>query len=487
MGSSPLIFYLFIFTGAVLRHRRAGRVECTSTLSSCQYYSHCINANFPCGQDGFLLSYVQKRCELIDGLVLRRPGRQCNSPSCVSYNGYLWAHETDDCLKSALENLNGEFEVKGLHSDPSMCLKWEQHAVLKMDKCYRAAWEKYPLNDEDARVLTNLFRIDEYFDSVVDQGIPSLVARHTNWTNSSPLSSNRTYDRRLFCVKGSGNTPQGDDRDLSREEVITVVKKALEGQDLSSAQYHYGGMDGFYDENPCITNEPAGININVFDYHLVTLLVPTNTTVRKLSQYRTAIITRMGRFAASLYQLSVQVEEDSAYSVLRFSQCGDGIRQAGEECDYGHSGEGCTTDCRIMSGYDCTVDRMQPSICWPEVCGDGYRTRGEECDDGNRDGGDGCNSECRLETASHSCTTTYNATSTCQAGQKVQLSPKQSPSYITAKRLSAAQSKALANTKRTIQLPREASGAKSSFSSLSLTLTLTFAAIVSTTTLDLWR
>jgi len=62
--------------------------------------------------------------------------------------------------------------------------------------------------------------------------------------------------------------------------------------------------------------------------------------------------------------------------------CGNGILEAGEECDDGNSDDydGCTTWC-VLCG----------------VCGDGIIEMSEECDDGNRIDGDGCNHDCKLE------------------------------------------------------------------------------------------
>jgi cysteine-rich repeat protein len=64
--------------------------------------------------------------------------------------------------------------------------------------------------------------------------------------------------------------------------------------------------------------------------------------------------------------------------------CGDGVVEAGEECDDGnaYSGDGCTAFCEIEA---------------PAVCGNGYREGAEECDDGNLQDGDGCSASCRAE------------------------------------------------------------------------------------------
>jgi cysteine-rich repeat protein len=95
--------------------------------------------------------------------------------------------------------------------------------------------------------------------------------------------------------------------------------------------------------------------------------------------------------------------------------CGDGIVQAGEQCDFGseNSASGqCTPDCQIArcgDGYhyppfeECDDGNTSNTddclnTCKLATCGDGYVHEGvEECDDGNDDDVL-CNSECLLGT-----------------------------------------------------------------------------------------
>ena len=72
--------------------------------------------------------------------------------------------------------------------------------------------------------------------------------------------------------------------------------------------------------------------------------------------------------------------------------CGNGILEAGEECDDGNNinGDGCSSQCDI--------EEEQP------YCGDGIINQGwEECDDGNNEDDDGCSSECQIEECQHYC------------------------------------------------------------------------------------
>ena len=93
--------------------------------------------------------------------------------------------------------------------------------------------------------------------------------------------------------------------------------------------------------------------------------------------------------------------------------CGNGVLEAGEQCDDGNTvaGDGCSPNCRLevcgnhildpgeqcddgntVSGDGCSA------TCQREPrCGDGVVDAGEQCDDGNTVSGDGCSASCQLE------------------------------------------------------------------------------------------
>jgi len=96
--------------------------------------------------------------------------------------------------------------------------------------------------------------------------------------------------------------------------------------------------------------------------------------------------------------------------------CGDGVIDAGEQCDDGNttSGDGCSSSCQdeprcgngtLDAGEQCddgnTTDGDGCSAsCTDEpkpCCGDGVIDAGEQCDDGNTTSGDGCSSTCQNE------------------------------------------------------------------------------------------
>ncbi len=93
--------------------------------------------------------------------------------------------------------------------------------------------------------------------------------------------------------------------------------------------------------------------------------------------------------------------------------CGNGRLEAGEQCDDGNltAGDGCDPVCRIESIFECTRDDVNGTAQCRPVCGDGVTLWDlgpdgkpfEECDDGNLINGDGCSSDCKIETG-FSCT-----------------------------------------------------------------------------------
>lgn len=88
-------------------------------------------------------------------------------------------------------------------------------------------------------------------------------------------------------------------------------------------------------------------------------------------------------------------ESSSSRTAIK-AGCGDRLVTGAEKCDDGNavSGDGCSSQCAIETGYAC--DSGQPSTCWSR-CGDGVVASNEKCDDGNMTGGDGCNASCRIE------------------------------------------------------------------------------------------
>jgi cysteine-rich repeat protein len=79
----------------------------------------------------------------------------------------------------------------------------------------------------------------------------------------------------------------------------------------------------------------------------------------------------------------------------------------GPESDGGGTRDGCTGDCVEPPDAcvgDCVVDIPDACTgdCRKPICGDGVLDAGEECDDGNTGDGDGCSASCEVEAAAPS-------------------------------------------------------------------------------------
>jgi len=79
--------------------------------------------------------------------------------------------------------------------------------------------------------------------------------------------------------------------------------------------------------------------------------------------------------------------------------CGDGILQAGEQCDDGNAvpGDGCSGVCTIEPGYLCPTAGLLCINTVTQICGDGIIEADEACDDSNARNGDGCSATCSVE------------------------------------------------------------------------------------------
>jgi cysteine-rich repeat protein len=96
--------------------------------------------------------------------------------------------------------------------------------------------------------------------------------------------------------------------------------------------------------------------------------------------------------------------------------CGNGVLDAGEDCDFGAPlNQACPLDCTVSCGdgiAEAPVEDCDPPVAGfcsatcqdvPPLCGDTFVQAGETCDDGNTASGDGCSATCQTETLEAPC------------------------------------------------------------------------------------
>lgn len=440
------------------REPRATRDHCHQ-IHSCHFYSHCIESIFPCGQQGFVLSYAKKRCEIIDGI----------RPLVSSRKTRTWAHMAEECFKEKLLDLV-DLYTDTLYPDPHTCLNFEAEAIDIMNSCYVEGGKLQLVPNMDLAKVVSLFRVDPaYHNITVDSGLVQHIGNKKSQSLADSLLSNHTLsmpNRLVFCIKGTKyiHGIGQDEVEPSHEEFVTTLRSALQESEYpvdANSIFEYGGPDDL--DNRCITRShdedlvgTTNTNTN-YNYHLVSWF--TTDTIDQLINLGyvqpNQDIIAFATIFATIFELTTMEGNFSRQK----TRCGDGRRQLTESCDFSYSYPGCSLDCQLMDGYDCTVNKLQASECWLEECGDGMRSRSEDCDDGNANSTDGCSNACEIEHLTHTCSWDYNKTSECTAMLKLQQQVQpasaklisQATSHVTARHAPASSADSHEHTKRTVQ------------------------------------
>lgn len=378
------------------------RELCGQTMGFCQFYTHCIEALFPCGHMGFALSYARHRCEAIRRLRVSSE----NCKTCVQEKQVVkWAQASEKCLQEKLHHLLLNNFTRTRHhnhlQDPPTCLELERRAIEEMDSCYQnksvelcSALERTPDVEsfqKDLSTVVDAFHVGgEYYRNIVEPGVIKTV-QNCSHPNSSvvatSLISHPLPVRVLLCV---------NDTKYERMMRNPFLRELV-----------YVGVDI---DNSCgKVSLPRTVDVDrdqIKKWHFFILFASPNTTLLQDSfiYHYTSHSPDTGYLVYFEYPL-LQRE---------FTLCGDGKRQAGELCDHsGTANSSCEYfTCSPQPRWECSTERLQASHCWKEQCGDGLRTHSEQCDDGNTNTGDGCSSDCRIE-ANYTCTSSYNRTSQC--------------------------------------------------------------------------
>jgi cysteine-rich repeat protein len=284
------------------------------------------------------------------------------------------------------------------------CLKYEEDAFRSLKACYDenhpALCSSFQYNaptSDDMKDLTKIidsFSVNDYYRPLVTEELTDLITKCGSTDDATPFDLSYPPVRVFFCA-----VVNEQDADIDTSMLEHAMSSSLGGGDVSLAS------EKLFASKCGDISPPSAYVGSRTDFRLVQWLPQRATDVDNLRSYYTAPIT------------------DSYKEVIFFkyddyeTQCGNGLREAGESCDlFGDNGSsegGCSDMCQVIPNYECTTGQLERSYCYRTQCGDGIKSLDEECDDNNTLSNDGCSNKCTVETDYH-CTTNYNETSLCQ-------------------------------------------------------------------------
>lgn len=407
---SPL--YTVLMSRPVRRQATNSRELCWHTNDTCEFYTHCIDSIFHCGEVGFAAAYAQSWCEKIR--LFHTSSSGCSS--CLSNPGVSsWLQDHEQCFQQRLYKLAME-EFQGRTADPPTCLYLERQAFVVMEECYNStapqlcsALDNYQSTaafQDDMTKVAEAVHVNQYYGRT-SQTLLSETVRRCGHPESHTVAEsivNGPQQRRVvFCGAYRCN---GEDVTSLQKLNDTFLKKiALKLNESPHEQFTY---EGPVTDNRCSSTVPVGVPDSL-NFHFVTWRPTDNDTLPdNLEPFYDYHNTKANVKFFDYQNPTTQL-------------CGDGLRQAGEVCDLGvYNGAltgshtfGCTSTCVPEIGYECSSGQLEYSQCWRKECGNGRRESGEDCDDGQLLDGDGCSSNCQIEVG-FQCFTPYNKTSRCE-------------------------------------------------------------------------
>ena len=374
---------------------------------TCNFYDTCIEPTFQCNTDGFSLGYALPRCNSVR--LFHSSNDSCQH--CLQNQKLVdWILQTEHCLQPRLLELAKKFSQSKTKPDPPICLKFEKEAFQSLKSCYKSHQSSLCsllTNTVDNSLISDLKKIvsaltiGDYYKTIVTEHLGSIIRGCSAETAETVAQTVAPKPLRVFFCATNGGT-----QDITNNLPI-IANKLNQPVNLFSVAESEVHTDTTVKE--CQLKPAAGtaqISLDV-NFQLIQWLAPSVSGVKQIEEAEdTPYIHQLGPSSSLVFFWYDKYE----------TNCGNGIREAGEICDrFGENGPDeneCNETCVPYSDYECSTDRLVKSFCFRSLCGDGRRTSDEECDDGNTDSNDGCNRDCKIE-PNYKCSLPYNSTSKC--------------------------------------------------------------------------
>ena len=295
-----------------------------------------------------------------------------------------WVSGASSCL---ITHIQEYFRLNNISSSsPSECINLQQFMFHSQTSCLNESLCGSNVSSVDAGAMSQVF---DTFTPLRDRNIEQLLSL----IDSCPPTHN--LDTLVISLKKKGfvicltiELPEGEDKTATEATLL------IELQNLIASVTGATSTLNITDANVCPLVPSVGgrtrRSIGEKGEMIRVRRDSHNTTVPGIAVVQLAFVSS-GENAISLSSLCDN-SSNVGNATLGCSECGNGVLDLVDEtCDDGNNrtGDGCSSQCHIESGFDCNTN-VAPTSCSEKMCGDGVRVSGEDCDNRNAPGCSNC-------------------------------------------------------------------------------------------------
>ena len=381
----------------------------SSIVSNCSAFAECADAAYPCSRSYFR-SFFQPFCNL---------------QNKTTDAAQLWLSSATGCLTSeVLDFFNTSYTPCPA---PSECNQFQISMFHSQKTCFNQSLCETPFSPDDAQQIGDVIAMS---GQLRDRNLEQLLELASYCGANNTLVTAIKDEGFVHCLLVRLNNESATDAGM---RLLSKLESEIEEKALINSSLSYSS-----DVTLCPPIPPA------LHGNEVAVLAYVNTGDGAISRYRLCENTDNISDATvycpvcgdGVVQLPFETCDDdnvmgsdgcnmncsiedghdcNPYALptdCHASVCGDGIRIAGEKCDVGTDGPGCSDEsCLVIQGFVCDAPFFNRSVCFS--CGNGIVETPEECDNGLSGVVDGCNNTCHVERF-FECTGGVGELSVCQ-------------------------------------------------------------------------